>query len=61
MQDRVGLPTLSCQLRKEMAKITMALKKRDRKFHFTSFSVILNMSSLKEIIVDWGVSGHSIN
>ena len=39
MPYRVGSPTLSCQLRKEMAKITMALKKRNRKFNFTSRSV----------------------
>jgi len=37
-----------------MAKITVALKKRNRKFHVTSFSVILNMCSLNEIIVDCG-------
>ena len=54
MQDRVGSPTLSCQLRKEMAKITVALKKRNRKFHFTSFSggVLLPLSKLENCWMD---------
>jgi hypothetical protein len=59
MPDRGGSLTLSCQLRKEIAKITMALKERSRKFQFMSFSfkvtaVILNICSVNEIIVGCG-------
>jgi len=63
MPDRVGSPTLSYQLRKEMAKITMALKERNIKFHFTSFPFYYLEPSCCSVLPMWivGATGHIIN